>query len=105
MLSRQQSNHDANDGDNEQECVEIKLESRQEEILRQLGIVHLDSKFARPRYSDDETDAMILKQAGVRLFNMDEREIRESGAHFLDQKRENASEEKCPIKPLSVKEA
>lgn len=102
-MPRRQSNRDDNitDVENEMECVEVKLESREEEILRRLGIIHLENKVTRPRYSNDETDAMILKQAGVKLFNVDDCEA--SGKDQRDE--DEVSEEKWSNRPLSVKEA
>ena len=41
-------------------------------ILRDLGVLYLDNKFTRPRRSDDETEAMILKEAGIRYVEEDE---------------------------------
>ena len=69
--------------------VELRVESREESILRQLGVVHLNCKVARPRrYSDDETDATILKEAGVSYVNTSEYEEGESNARKEEQKRE-----------------
>ncbi|KAL9186168.1 hypothetical protein ACHAXT_005406 [Thalassiosira profunda] len=57
------------EGQFSEECVELKVRSREEEILRELGIRHLEDKISRPRYTSDETDADILKQAGVRFLS------------------------------------
>lgn len=106
-MPRRQSKRDDNDNITDveheiaqEECVEVKLESREEEILRRLGIIHLENKVTRPRYSNDETDAMILKQAGVKLYNVDDCE-----ASGKDQRDEDEVSEEKWSKPLSVKEA
>jgi uncharacterized Zn finger protein (UPF0148 family) len=82
-----------------QECVEVKLESREEEILRQLGVIHLENKFTRPRYHNDETDAMILQQAGVKLLCTDD------WLTISKSKNQVENEEKWSNKSLSEKEA
>jgi len=59
------------------ENVEVPLEeakpkiiSKQEEILRKLGILYLDDKVTRVRTHDTETDEVILREAGVSLVNV-----------------------------------
>lgn len=54
------------------EAIELKVQSREEEILRQLGILHLDNKVTRPKYSNDESDVAILQLAGVVYVSTDE---------------------------------
>ena len=107
-MSRRQSNRDdaaIDDGETAQECVEVRLESREEEILRQLGIIHLENKFTRPRFHNDETDAMILQQAGVKFMNTDEWGDGAGRKQELDENDDAVNEEKWSNKPLSMKEA
>ena len=105
-MPRRQSNLEdiIDDSENPQECVEVKLESREEEILRQLGVIHLENKFTRPRYHNDETDAMILQQAGVNLLNTDHWEAKSMNP-TEEERNDIVSEEKWSNKSLSAKEA
>lgn len=84
-----------------QDCVELRVRSREEQILRELGILHLDSKATRARIYQDETDATILKQAGVRYLNTEEYE--ENTKKELVEK--NSEEMKGIMKPLSRNDA
>ena len=64
------------------DCIEVKYVNDvlmddvsgnyRELILRDLGVRYLDEKFTRPRHSDDETDIMILKEAGISYINENE---------------------------------
>jgi len=56
----------------EEEAIEIKVQSKEEEILRKLGVLHLENKVTRPKYNTDETDETILKQAGIYYVNTEE---------------------------------
>jgi len=58
----------------QEECIELKVRSREEDILRKLGILHLENKVTRARYTNDESDATILKQAGVSYINTEQYE-------------------------------
>ncbi|KAL7551975.1 hypothetical protein ACHAWF_015191 [Thalassiosira exigua] len=60
------------EGQHSQECIEIKVRSRHEEILRELGVIHLENKVARPRYTAEESEVTILKQAGIRYIDENE---------------------------------
>mmetsp|Transcript_3499 Transcript_3499/g.7726 ORF Transcript_3499/g.7726 Transcript_3499/m.7726 type:complete len:347 (+) Transcript_3499:195-1235(+) len=91
------------DGQFSQDGIEIKVQSREEEILRELGIVLLDNKVTRSRYNKDETDATILKQAGVSYVNTAEYEESVSKEHTEKKKRE--MNDKTTMKPLSRTEA
>lgn len=77
--------------------IEIKVQSREEGILRELGIVHLGNKVTRSR-TKDETDATILKQAGISYINTTEDEKKASKDH-KEKKRE--MKDKLNMKPLS----
>lgn len=57
--------------------TESKIISRQEEILRKLGILYLDDKVTRARAHDAETDEVILREAGINLDNVTENDISE----------------------------
>ena len=52
--------------------IEIKVQSKEEEILRKLGVLHLENKVTRPKYNTDESDETILKQAGIYYVNTEE---------------------------------
>ncbi len=96
------------DSETLQECVEVKLESRAEALLSQLGVIHLENKFTRPRYHNDETDAMILQQAGVKLLSTNDGSIVGKSKNQVENEEERndtVSEEKWSNKSLSVKEA
>ena len=56
----------------EEEAIEIKVQSKEEEILRKLGVLHLENKVTRPKYNTDESDETILKQAGIYYVNTEE---------------------------------
>ena len=51
---------------------EFKTTSKQEGILRKLGILYLDEKVTRARVYDTETDEIILREAGVSLVDTPE---------------------------------
>mmetsp|Transcript_6204 Transcript_6204/g.13505 ORF Transcript_6204/g.13505 Transcript_6204/m.13505 type:complete len:498 (+) Transcript_6204:265-1758(+) len=85
-------------GEREEELepfVELRLPSREEEILRSLGVLHLDGKTTRPRYNVDETDVSILKEAGVHYVNTAEYEERANAERrmVLDKKKKKMSKE------------
>lgn len=110
-MVQKQSNRDdfIDNGETPQESVEVRLESREEEILRQLGVIHLENKFTRPR-NNDESDAMILRRAGVKFLNADDWKAIGKSAKLVvdndvDERNDNVSEERWSNKPLSVKEA
>lgn len=84
------------------ECVELKVRSREEEILRELGVLHLEGKVTRPRHSADETEISILKQAGVRYFNTAEYE--ESEWKKRGEKKNKELRDKL-TKPMNIREA
>jgi len=54
--------------------VELRACSREWKILRKLGVLHLENPVTRPRYNKDESEASILKEAGVHYLNSDEYE-------------------------------
>ena len=56
----------------EEEAIEITVQSKEEEILRKLGVLHLENKVTRPKYNTDESDETILKQAGIYYVNTEE---------------------------------
>lgn len=63
----------------ELEQTEPKPTSKQDEILRKLGILYLDEKVTRARAHDSETDNVILREAGV---------------YFVDEPKKQNEEEK-----------
>jgi uncharacterized Zn finger protein (UPF0148 family) len=69
-------------------------------ILRDLGVLYLDNKFTRPRRSDDETEAMILKEAGISYV---EDEYKAASKLFLEKKGGRFS--KAMIRTLSSQDA
>jgi len=93
------------DGQSSQEDggIELRVPSRAEEILRMLGVVHLNEKVTQARYCEDETDAAILKEAGVTYVNTSEYEESKRMGKEEERKREMA--EKMTMKPLSRAEA
>lgn len=85
------------DGTPSQEGVELRVQSREEEILRELGIVHLTNKVTRPRYNDED-DATVLKKAGVSYINSTEYE------HNVSKKNSDG-QKYSSMKPLTRMEA
>lgn len=76
--------------------------SNREIILRDLGVLHLDVKVTRPRRSDDETEAMILKEAGISYVDLDDSEANVSKV-YTGKKKGRVS--KAMIRTLSSKDA
>jgi len=68
---------DSEKGETPLEQTESKTISKQEEILRKLGILYLDDKVTRARAHDTETDEAILRKAGV---------------YFVDEDKQNEEE-------------
>ena len=75
-------------GSNKKEVVEPKVKSREEEILRELGILHLENTITRHRNSEDETEVDILKQSGIRYVNSAEYEKSISKEQLKEKKKE-----------------
>lgn len=71
-------------------------------ILRDLGVLHLDNKVTRPRRSDDETEVMILKEAGIMCVDLDDCEANSSKEN-VKEKRGRISE--AMIRTISSKDA
>ena len=71
----------------EEEAIEIKVQSKEEEILRKLGVLHLENKVTRPKYNTDETDETILKQAGIYYVNTEE--YKENAKREVNNNAEN----------------
>lgn len=92
-------------GSTSQEGIEQELRviSREEEILRELGILHLDSDVTRARCSADETDVTILTKAGVSYVSTTEQDKSESKEVTAQKKKD--LKEKMKMKPLNRKEA
>ena len=73
----------------EEEAIEIKVQSKEEEILRNLGVLHLENKVTRPKYNKDETDETILKQAGIYYVNTEEykENVKREGSSNVEKKK------------------
>jgi len=65
-----------------------KTISKQEEILRKLGILYLDDKVTRARIHETETDEVILREAGVSLVDTPEYKQEEEKKTMIDKKEE-----------------
>mmetsp|Transcript_21989 Transcript_21989/g.33586 ORF Transcript_21989/g.33586 Transcript_21989/m.33586 type:complete len:338 (-) Transcript_21989:15-1028(-) len=70
------------------EQTESKTISKQEEILRKLGILYLDDKVTRARIHETETDEVILREAGVSLVDTPEYKQEEEKKTMIDKKEE-----------------
>lgn len=84
--------------DSQEGAVELRRLHREEQILRRLGVLYLEDKVTRPRQAEDESDAAILKEAGVYYFNTKEFE-----AVTLEEEQRNIERqvyEKLMPKPL-----
>jgi len=73
----------------EEEAIEIKVQSKEEEILRKLGVLHLENKVTRPKYNTDESDETILKQAGIYYVNTEEykENTKREGSDNIEKKK------------------
>ena len=75
-------------GETPLEQTESKTISKQEEILRKLGILYLDDKVTRARIHETETDEVILREAGVSLVDTPEYKQEEEKKTMIDKKEE-----------------
>lgn len=95
----------------QKKTIQYKAQSREEEILRELGIMHLDNKVTRARNNYNETDALILKQAGVVYVSTDEYKENLAAKKSNMKKKDKAQnvevgeEVLASMKPLSLTEA
>jgi len=85
------------------EQTESKTISKQEEILRKLGILYLDDKVTRARIHETETDEVILREAGVSLVDTPEYKQEEEKKTMIDKKEEFI--EKLSNKTINEREA
>jgi uncharacterized Zn finger protein (UPF0148 family) len=85
------------------EQIESKTISRQEEILRKLGILYLDHKVTRARVHENETDETILRKAGISFVDTPEYKQEAEKRSKNDMRRE--FNDKISSKPIKERDA
>lgn len=76
------------DGETPVEQTEPNPISKQEEILRKLGILYLDEKVTRARVHDTDTDVVILREAGISIVDTPEYKQEEEKKSKYNTRRE-----------------
>lgn len=74
----------------------LKKLQRNKDILRQLGIIHLDGKVTRVKCEEEETEEGIMREAGLSYFNVND---------LATVKTVSSNKEKCKYQAVSMKEA